>query len=100
MTERQLTFESSAHSVDAIQRAVYKLSDRLSCDLATHNGSVLCTVHLPDETEDVEAALSDFRNEVLDQTLRERIRGETAEVRNLILALAFSKTGLTDPPES
>ena len=100
MTVHQLTFESSAHSVDAIQRAAYKFSDRLSCDLATQNGSVLCTLHLPDETEDVATTLSDFRNEVLDQTLRERIRGETAEVRNLILALAFSKTGLTDPPES
>ena len=37
MIERELTFESSAHSADAIQRAVYKLSDRLSCDLATED---------------------------------------------------------------
>jgi His-Xaa-Ser system protein HxsD len=95
MTERQLTFESSAHSVDAIQRAIYKFSDRLSCDLATNNGSVHCTLHLLDEDADTDATLADFRNEVLDQTLRERIRGETSEVRNLILALAFSKTGLT-----
>jgi hypothetical protein len=28
--------------------------------------------------------------------LRERIRGETEDVRNLVLALAFSKTGLSD----
>jgi His-Xaa-Ser system protein HxsD len=99
MTERQLTFEAAAHSVDAVQRAAYKFSDRLSCDLARNNGTIQCTLHLPDQTEDVEATLADFRNEVLDQTLRERIRGETSEVRNLILALAFSKTGLADKPE-
>ena len=38
--------------------------------------------------------MAEFQNEVLDQVLRERIRNETKEVRNLILALAFSNTGL------
>jgi His-Xaa-Ser system protein HxsD len=44
----------------------------------------------------VAALLADFRNEVVDQALRERIRDETQETRNLILALAFSHTGLVD----
>ena len=99
MVERELIFESSAYSVDAIQRAVYRFSDRLSCDLVASNGSVNCKLHLRDETEDVEEILAEFRNEVLDQTLRERVRAETADVRHLILALAFSKTGLTESPE-
>ena len=60
-----------------------------------------CTLHFsPNAADDVEAILAEFRNEVLDQTLRERIRGETQEVRNLILALAFSNTGLVEDPET
>ena len=47
--------------------------------------------------DDVEALIGEFRNEVLDETLRSRVRDETREVRNLILALAFSNTGLVTP---
>jgi His-Xaa-Ser system protein HxsD len=94
--ERELTFESAAHSQDAIQRAAYKFSDRLSCELTCERSVFRCTLYIPEEEAAVEGILADFRNEVLDQTLRERIRGETQESRNLILALAFSKTGLVD----
>ena len=41
-----------------------------------------------------QAALDDFQTEVLDQNLREKIKLETAPTRNLILAHAFSRTGL------
>ena len=44
--------------------------------------------------------MSEFRNEVLDETLRERIRDDTKEVRNVILALAFSNTGLAETPDA
>jgi His-Xaa-Ser system protein HxsD len=101
MTERCLTFDASSHSVDAIQRAIYKLSDRLSGDLCTNGAEHTCTLYLATEREDeVDTLLADFRNEVLDETLRERIREETREVRNLILALAFSNTGLVDPADA
>jgi His-Xaa-Ser system protein HxsD len=97
LTEHRLTFEVATHSADAIQRAAYKLSDRLSCDLTTEEAVYCCDLHVVAETQaEVDAVLGDFRNEVLDETLRERIRGETREVRNLILALAFSNTGLVD----
>src|SRR5262245_41702401 len=99
MPDRQLTFDSSAYSVDAIQRAAYRFSNRLSCDLSASDEAIECTLHLPDGTEDIDATLADFRNEVLDQVLRERIRAETADVRNLILAVAFSKTGLMPAPD-
>jgi His-Xaa-Ser system protein HxsD len=100
MTERELTFDRSTHSADAIQRATYKLSDRLSCDLASEDVVFRCTLHIQQEDPDVDALISEFRNEVLDETLRERIRDETKEVRNLILALAFSNTGLAEPPKA
>ncbi len=94
MTERTVSFDSSAHSVDAVQRAAYRLSDRLSCDVRQKEGAVDVTLHIADEESDPDALLAEFRNEVLDQVLRERIRSETEDVRKLVLALAFSKTGL------
>lgn len=101
MTERTLTFEAALHSADAIQRAAYNLSDRLSCDIATDGERYRCTLHLPDAAEvDLDASLADFRNEVLDETLRERVREQTHDVRNLILALAFSETGLVDAADA
>jgi hypothetical protein len=38
----------------------------------------------------------DFRNEILDQDLRESIAEETAQVRNLLLVQAFSGLSVTD----
>ncbi|MBA3867090.1 MAG: His-Xaa-Ser system protein HxsD [Solirubrobacterales bacterium] len=96
MSEHRLSFASSAHSVDAVQRAAYRFSDRLSCDISERPDAVEVIVHLADDTSEPEAVLADFRNEVLDQVLRERIRAETGDVRNLVLALAFSRTGLID----
>ena len=37
-----------------------------------------------------------MRSEVIDQSLRLRIARETEPLRNLIFALAFSRTGLSD----
>ena len=78
MIQRKVNFERSAHSADAIQRAIYKFSDRLSCDLTIGDQAHLCALHLQNaDAKDIDETISDFRNEVLDQTLRERIRGET-----------------------
>jgi His-Xaa-Ser system protein HxsD len=84
-------------SADAVQRAIYRFSDRLSADLAADPAALRCVLHIDaEEPKDADAIVGQFRNEVLDQTLRERIRAETADIRNLILALAFSQTGLTE----
>lgn len=95
MTERTVSFDRAAQSLDAVQRAVYRLSDRISCDIAETGETIEVTVHIPGEDKDSEAVIADLRNEVLDQVLRERIRTETEDVRKLVLAMAFSKTGLT-----
>lgn len=42
----------------------------------------------------MEAVVHRLKKEALDQTLRTRIKKETEQVRNLILAHAFSKSGL------
>lgn len=87
-----LEFDSEVASIDAIQRAAYRLSDRLSVDIRTGD-PIVCTIHVGDDENANELAVQ-LRNEVLDQVLRERIRVETEATRNLVLALAFSQTGL------
>jgi His-Xaa-Ser system protein HxsD len=96
MNERKLSFDRSTASVDAIQSAVYRLSDRLSCDITPADDAIEVIVHPASPDDDAERLLGELRNEVLDQSLRERVREETSDVRNLVLALAFSKTGLAD----
>lgn len=101
MSQRDVVFDAAAYSIDAIQRAIYKLSDRMSADIAVQDGAYRCAIYFAvDEEDAAESILAEFRNEVLDQTLRERIRNETAEARNLILAIAFSNTGLAGPADS
>lgn len=97
MTSAEVTFDREHHSADAIQRAAYRFSDRLSLDLEVEPTSFRCRLTIVADDESVVAlTLHDFRNEVLDQVLRERIRDETEGTRNVILSLAFSKTSLID----
>lgn len=99
MTEATVSFDSSTASLDAVQRAAYRLSDRISCEISEKAGELGVTIHPSDPEADMRGLLAEFRNEVLDQVLRERVRAETGEVRNLVLALAFSRTGLIDGDE-
>lgn len=94
----EVKFDSASHSVDAIQRAAYRFSDRLSCELVTGETEHLCVLTAVGDVEP-ESLIADFRTEVLDQVLRERIRTETEPIRTMILAHAFSKTGVVDPQE-
>lgn len=96
MIERLVSFERSAHSIDSLQRAAYRLSDKLSADLVEANDRIEVTLHIDDDAAADQIA-DEFRKEALDQVLRERIRTETEDVRKLALALAFSKTSLIDP---
>lgn len=98
MVERLLTFDASAYTLDAIQRAVYRFSDRLSADISIDREAISCRLFIHDaHRELLDELIDDFRNEVLDQVLRERIRRETEPVRNLILAHAFSNTTVVEP---
>jgi His-Xaa-Ser system protein HxsD len=90
----ELLLDAEAYSADAIQRAAYLYSDRLSLELAREGPNYRCRL-TPIGEQDPEL-VEQFKVELLDSVLRERIRGETEAVRNVVLALAFSHTGLTD----
>jgi len=90
-----LTFDAASHTADAIQRAAYRLCDRISIELVSDETAHRCTLEAVGDTN-LDALIGDFRTEVLDQVLRERIRAETEPIRTMILAQAFSKTGVVD----
>lgn len=94
MTE--IRFDSRLYSGDAIKRALYRFTDRFAGDIRQADDEFVCTLEFPAEKSDATRDLDvmNFKKEVLDQDLREKIRSETESVRNLILAHAFSKTGL------
>lgn len=92
----EVHFDSRLYSGEAIKRALYRMSDRFAGEVKLADQNYICLLHFPPEKSAVTKDLdvSNFKKEVLDQDLREKIRLETESVRNLILAHAFSKTGL------
>ncbi|MGH8227350.1 MAG: hypothetical protein ACREU3_05520, partial [Steroidobacteraceae bacterium] len=65
-------------------------------DLRVEGNAVLCTLTFDAKASDqvMDHVVASFQKELLDQDLRATVRAETKEVRNLILAHAFSRTGL------
>lgn len=91
-----VTFSAAVFSLEAVKRAAYRLTDRFSFDVIVSGDQIVCEV-VPlcgMSPEELRRAEGRFRNEVLDQDLRERIAEETSPIRNVILAYAFSGSGL------
>lgn len=91
-----VTFDTQIFSVETVKKAAYKYLDRFTVDFRVDGSILTCFLSFSEGTSEAEknAAVRDLRCEVLDQDLRERIKAETAPIRNLILAHAFSKSGL------
>ena len=92
-------FDRRTITLDALQRAAYALAKAMTVDIRVDGNDFACAV-LTATSDDWTAVEERFRREVFDQALRVRIGQETEQVRNLIFAVAFSRTGLinTDPP--
>ena len=95
---KTVSFSSHVYGLDEIKRAAYRFLDVMSVDVTPCGDEIVCTANFIQATNKDEAQkiLNDFKIEVLDQDLRRAIAEETKEVRNAILAYAFSKTGLQD----
>jgi His-Xaa-Ser system protein HxsD len=91
-----VTFAVAVFSLDAVKTACHKFLDRFTSDIELFDGRITC--HLAFDAKASEAAVSanvdNLKKEVLDQDLRLKLKAETEPIRNLILAHAFSKTGL------
>lgn len=88
-----IVFDNKVFSLDTIKGALYKFADNCSFDISCSNEIITVTIHSVDENKNLIARI---RNEVIDQDLRSIIAKETSNVRTLILANAFSNTGLIE----
>jgi His-Xaa-Ser system protein HxsD len=93
-------FDRATVELDAIQRAAYALAATMTLDIVAAGSQYACKV-CPRDVKTTSADLAHLlRTEVNDQILRRRISAETAPLRDVIFALAFSQTGLVEQPPS
>jgi His-Xaa-Ser system protein HxsD len=91
-----LELDGNAYCLEAVQKASYRFINKLTIQISTSTSSICCDIHMNDG-KDIDIRLIDsFKRELLDQQLRVQIKKQTEDQRNLILAYAFSKTGLQE----
>lgn len=91
------TIDLQTYRLTAVKKAAYRLAERLTAVLGSTEDSMLGITFTFKASTDAKAATESVRlffQELLDQELREQIAEETAPMRTLILAHAFSKTDL------
>lgn len=92
MTETVITFDTNVFSLDTVKRALYRFTDKLSFDIEMESNLITVTY----QSKANEDWVTKIKNEVLDQDLRDTLTKETTNVRTLILANAFSNSGLIE----
>lgn len=92
MKEDIITFDAHVFSLDTVKRALYRFSDKCSFDVQIKDNIITVTF----QTKLQDDWIDRIKNEVLDQDLRDTLSKETANIRTLILANAFSNTGLIE----
>ena len=91
-----VAFDGKVYSLNAVKKAAYKHVHAFTTDISVVNEEIRCLINFeqPVAEEQGLRLTNEFKKEVLDQDLRERLKVETEAVRNVILAHAFSRTGL------
>lgn len=91
-----LTWDKRTVALEAIERALYALADQITGSVADGGDSWSLTAHPRHARADHSSLAHRVRQEVNDQSLRIRIAARTDPIRNLVFALAFSRSGLVD----
>lgn len=94
--DETVRFDQSVFSLIAIRKAAYRFINAFSTDIVVQTPHIICSLKFPSTTDSERTAhlVDEFRKEVLDQDLREQIKIETEPIRKVILAHAFSNTGI------
>jgi His-Xaa-Ser system protein HxsD len=93
-----IELDPAVYRLSAIKKAAYRFGGRCHVQITAADGVGVQVTLIPKQpTENHDSLRGEFCNEVLDQELREVVTEETAGVRNLLLAQAFSATSLLDP---
>jgi His-Xaa-Ser system protein HxsD len=93
----EVTLDAAAYTADALQRAAYRMLASVTFELLRRDAVFVCRLY-PRPGTASDGLADEFRSCALDEVLRARIREETADVRNFVLSLAFSRTGLVPAP--
>ncbi|HEX3955181.1 MAG TPA: hypothetical protein VHZ03_00960 [Trebonia sp.] len=91
-----VVFDQATVDLDALQRSTYAVAAQMTVDIRASGSDYVCTLFPCGQAPPADQLKHRFRSEVNDQILRARIAKETEPLRNLVFALAFSRTGLAD----
>jgi His-Xaa-Ser system protein HxsD len=97
----QTAIDLRVHRLTAVKKAAYRLAKHFTVTLGSPETDLLQVTFLfPNKVTESSARelVRRFYEELLDQDLREQIAEETGPLRALLLAHAFSKTGLIREP--
>lgn len=91
-----LVYDERLYDAEVIQKAAYRSINSLTIEIASAGGQFVCALssNIGVEEPAFLFAIQEFKKDVLDYQLRHRLDEETKSIKNLILGLAFSKTGL------
>ncbi|WP_192558642.1 His-Xaa-Ser system protein HsxD [Pseudomonas allokribbensis] len=94
--EVALVFDEQLYDAQALQKAAYRAMNSLTADIARADGKFSCVLssNIGIDEPTFLLATQEFKKDVVDYQLRLRLNAETLQIKNLILGLAFSKTGL------
>ncbi|POF39716.1 His-Xaa-Ser system protein HxsD [Pseudomonas laurylsulfativorans] len=92
----KLVFDERLYEAPVLQKAAYRSMNALTVDIATDEGQFICALssNIGVDESSFLSAVQEFKKDVLDYQLRHQLSTETQPIKNLILGLAFSKTGL------
>lgn len=94
----ETTWPKSVVPLEALERALYALADRATGSIDDGGEHWVLTLQARAHGADLDSLSHALRQEVNDQTLRVKIAARTDPVRNLVFALAFSRSGLVEAP--
>lgn len=92
----KLEFDIQVYSIEAAQKAAYRLLNYFTLDIQLNANQLVCILNSNQgiSKEGFEFSVQEFKKNILDEELRLKIRKETEPIRNLVLGVAFSRTGL------
>ena len=95
LATQKLELDGSVYRLDAVQKAAYRVIDKLTILISQKGSTIVCEIEpIAGVDRPFDLVIADFKRELLDQQLRSQIKSETESTRNLILAYAFSRSGL------
>jgi len=96
MTNVVLNFDQRLYDAEVIQKAAYRGQYAFTLNIQLQGEELVCTLlaNITTLSETFANAVEDFKKDVLDYQLRKKLHDQTSAVRNVILGVAFSQSGL------